>query len=242
MHKKVAVIFCIAAMFCSGVVSAAPHWQLWGDKNEGKLYYDLNTLKKTGNIIHVTEKEDNLQPDTKGIKGNIYQRQYDVKKSQWRTVSRQVYNAQGKFLGGNKKIEPWTKVHKESALGTQMEYLLAASRLQGPWVQVKPIGDLAVKYYNPDTLHNPKKNIIEVWEKLTMNKVAEKTKEVVTFVRYDLAKGTATTLYTCNFNAQGELLEANSEIDHWSAEADTYGEYIGRELSAKINSQKVHKY
>lgn len=241
MNKKVTAMFCLAAMFWSGAVFAAPHWQLWGDKNESKLYYDLNTLKKAGNIITVTEKEDNLKPDAKGIQGSIYHRQYDVKKSQWRTVGRQVYNAKGRFLGSNKKIEPWTKVQKQSDIGAQMEYLLAASRIQGPWVQVKPIGDLAVKYYNPETLLSPKKNIIEVWEKLTMNKVAQNTKDVVTFVRYDLAKGTAVTLYTCNFNPRGELLEANSEIDNWSADNDTYGEYIGRELSAKINSQKVHK-
>ena len=118
-----------------------------------------------------------------------------------------------------------------------MEFLLASSRLQGPWEQVKTIGNTAVKFYNPSTLKEVKNNVLEVWEKLELNKITNQTKTIVTFVSYNVAKETATTLYTCNYNAQGELLSAKSDIDNWGVAGDSYGEYIGNELKAKLHKK-----
>jgi hypothetical protein len=236
LHKLIAA-FLLAATF-SGTAFAAgvAHWQLWGDKGNGKLYFDLNSLERVGNIVTVQEKEEKTQADAKGIKSEILGRQYDVKKSQCRTFTRQLYNAKGKMMVTNKKVESWQKIAPQSTQAAQMEYLLAASRIQGPWNQVKNIGNVAVKFYNPSTLKETKKDVLEVWEKLELNKVEKQTKSIVSLVRYDVAKGTATTLYTCEFNARKELLSAKADIDNWGVKDDTYGEYIGNELK-----QKLHK-
>ncbi len=227
----------LAQLMSVGLVQAAPaHWQLWTDGQGGKLYFDLDSLKREGKLLTVREKEELASPDTRGIKSSLYQRQYDFVKKQWRTVGKQVYNAKGKLLLGNKKREKWQKIAKDSGVAAQVEFLYAASRLQGQWIQVKKISNIAVKYYDGSSLTQTGDNTLEVWEKLEMNKPKEKVKTVITFVRYDLAKNEATTFYTCNFNARGELVNAHSEVDHWSAAEDSYGEYIGRELNVAINS------
>lgn len=233
MLKKILVTgLCALSIFSAGVASAAPHWQLWGDQGVCTLYFDIASLHRSGNLLTVTEKEDLPQVDNKGVKGSYFHRQYDTKKNAWRTVGRQVYNAKGKVVMGNKKQEPWQKIKKSSPAMHQMDYLLATSRQQGPWMKVKNIGSLAVKSYNYETIKKSGKNTYEVWERLDMNKVSGEIKTVITLVKYDLQKQTASTLYTCNFNAQGELVNASGDVDNWSAANDTYGEYIGQDVKA----------
>jgi len=239
MVRRILAILLVMSAFCSCAFASnsVRHWQLWGDKESGKLYFDLNTLQRNNDIITVQEKEDKNTINAKGVKGEILSREYNFKKNQYRTVSKQLYNAQGKTLVTNKKVDPWQKIAPQSTLASQMEFLLAASRLQGPWVKVKNVGDLAVKYYNPTTLKETKKNILEVWEKLELNKVTNNTKTLVSFVRYDVAQGTATTLYTCDYNAKEELLTAKADIDNWGVKNDTYGEYIGKELQQRLQKK-----
>ncbi len=238
LRKILATALVITALGSCTIASAAVrHWQQWGAKGENQLYFDLNSLQRLNDVLVVQEKEDKSKTDAKGIRGAIFSREYNFKKNQYRTVSKQLYNAQGKILITNKKVEPWQKITAQSQAASQMEFLLASSRLQGPWTQVKNIGTLAVKYYNPATLKETKKNVLEVWEKLEMNKVTNQTKTVVSFVRYDVAKETATTLYTCEYNAKGELLTAKADIDNWGAKDDSYGEYIGKELKQKLQKK-----
>ena len=238
LRKILATLLVVTALGSCAIAGAAPrHWQLWGDKGEGKLYFDINTLHRTNDLLTVQEKEEKSKADAKGIKGEILSREYNVKKKQYRTIGKQLYNAQGKTLVTNKKIEPWQTVSPQSTLAAKMEFLLASSRLQGPWEQVKTIGNTAVKFYNPSTLKEVKNNVLEVWEKLELNKITNQTKTIVTFVSYNVAKETATTLYTCNYNAQGELLSAKSDIDNWGVAGDSYGEYIGNELKAKLHKK-----
>lgn len=241
LRKIVAIFFVVFISLGATAFAAASHWQLWGEVGTSKLYYDLASLKRSGDVLTVTQKQMLPQADAKGVQTSIYHREYNIKKRQGRTVARYLYNAKGKFLLANKKIEPWEKIKAKTEQAAQLEYLLASSRAQGPWTRVKAIGDVAVKYYNPETLTSPKAQVVEVWEKLALNKVSQETKTIVTFVRYDVAQGKAQTLYTCNYNAAGELISANSEVDNWTSDNDTYGEYIGQDLWSIITSQKVHK-
>ena len=222
----------------SGTAFAASSWSPVKGTEGTTVLADLSNIKKNGDIIEVLEQYNNAQADAKGIKRTDYIRQYNLDDKKVRTISTSLYNAKGMRVATKKAGTKWEKVKAKTFQEENMNYYSDCARKLGSWEKAKDIGDVAVKYFDAATIKRKGSNVIDVWEKLKLNKVTNNIKSVVSHVQYDKKAHRATTVYTCNYDAKGNLVSANSNIDKWSSMEDTYGEYIADLLDKHLSNKK----
>ena len=232
MLKKIGVGLVAGFLFMgSTALAAGPTWQYVREEAGNKVYLDTSSINKKGDVLSMTEKQEIAPAKGKSNNSKLIFKEFDTKKSQWRTTGVEVLNAKGNKLAGQKKQSQWTKITVGSQAALDVQTCENYALTKGPWSYVKEIGNTASKFFNPTTLQRGKKDSLEVWEKLELKKETGGVKVILSHVRYFVKTGKASTLYNCEFNSKGQLIKAETAVDEWGTADDTYGEYIGDDLA-----------